>query len=58
MSQDKHGPDPATWFTPRLWPACQCGYAPRDNRALNAHWREHGFTVVDDHGHLITRPVS
>lgn len=53
-----HGPDPHTWFGIGLWPTCTCGYAPRDNGLLTAHWREHGFEVVDNHGTLVRRPVN
>lgn len=54
----EHGPVPTTWFVRGMWPTCKCGLAPRDNDVLNAHWREHGFTVVDEHGHLVSRPIA
>lgn len=50
----EHGPVPATWFAPGVWPTCACGLDPRDNGVLTAHWRERGFEVVDDHGTLRT----
>lgn len=46
-----HGPDSRAWFAIGVWPECICGYAPRDNALLVAHWHEHGIEVVDDHGH-------
>lgn len=55
--QGEHGPVAATWFGRGQWPTCRCGYAPRDNTLLNAHWAEHGFTVVDDHGQLKCTPI-
>jgi hypothetical protein len=55
---ERHGPVPTTWFGIGCWPSCKCGYDPHDNGLLNAHWREHGFEVVDDHGHLVCRPVA
>ena len=30
----------------------------RDNGKLNEHWREHGFRVVDEHGHLVRKAVT
>lgn len=53
----QHGPVPSTWFGRGVWPTCKCGFAPRDNGLLNAHWRELGFEVVDRHGILETRPI-
>lgn len=53
-----HGPVRRTWFGRGVWPTCLCGYDPHDNALLNAHWRAQGFEVVDDHGALITRPVT
>lgn len=51
------GPDPVTWFGVGMWPECACGFAPRDNRALTAHWRAAGFEVVDVGGQLTRRAV-
>jgi hypothetical protein len=48
---------PRHWFTRGTWPECSCGYAPRDNAALTAHWAELGFRVVDEHGTLVKCPV-
>lgn len=47
-----------TWFGVGLWPTCKCGFAPRDNDKLTAHWRTYGFRVVDEHGRLMKRPVA
>lgn len=52
-----HGPVPATWFGCGVWPTCKCSYSPRDNALLNAHWRERGFRVVDEHGALVVHNV-
>lgn len=49
---------PVGWFTPGVYPSCRCGFAPRDNDALTAHWREHGLAWHDDHGHLVAEAVS
>lgn len=35
------------------WARCACGHNPRDNALLNAHFAEHGFKEVDDHGTII-----
>ena len=52
------GPDFASWYSRGRWPSCACGFSPRDNAALNDHWRAAGFTVVDNQGSLETRPVT
>lgn len=52
------GPVPSTWFGLGKWPTCRCGFAPRDNGALTEHWREQGFRVVDDHGHLVRHAIK
>ncbi|OHU47271.1 hypothetical protein BKG82_26835 [Mycobacteroides chelonae] len=56
--QQPCGPHPASWFTRGRWPACSCGFSPKDNEVLNQHWRAAGFTVVDNHGTLEMRPVD
>ena len=58
MGSEEHGPDATSWFGRGRWPECRCGYAPRDNQALNNHWREHGFKVVDEHGRLVKHPLN
>ena len=40
------------------WTRCRCGYDPRDNALLNAHFAEHGFREVDDHGTIRRFPVE
>jgi hypothetical protein len=45
---EQHGPVHSTWFGRGVWPTCTCGYAPKDNVMLNAHWAEHGFRVYHD----------
>ena len=52
------GPDATTWFARRTWPQCRCGFAPRDNATLNAHWAESGFAVIDKHGFLVTEKIK
>jgi hypothetical protein len=54
---DEHGPNPASWFTPGVWPTCLCGLDPHDNAVLAKHWEDHGFTVVDEHGRLVKHPI-
>lgn len=56
--EPEHGPVESTWFGAGRWPTCQCGYDPHDNGKLQAHWLEHGFTVVDNHGTLVSRPAK
>lgn len=53
----EHDANPSTWWGRGVWPTCICGFAPRDNGLLNAHWAEHGFRVVDEHGRLTKRPL-
>lgn len=58
MAESKHGPVPTTWYTQGMWATCQCGFAPRDNGVLNAHWAEQGFKVYDAGGQLVTEPIA
>ena len=57
MSQDAHGPVPATWFAPGRWATCQCGFDPKNNGLLADHWADQGFRVVDNNGQLEVRPL-
>lgn len=50
--QAKKDHHPMNWFVPGMWPACSCGFAPKDNFALNNHWAEHGLAWFDHHGQL------
>lgn len=43
---------PVDWFTPGRYPSCTCGYDPRDNAKLTAHWADFGIRWVDVHGVL------
>lgn len=52
-----HGTVPSTLYTRGSWPRCRCGFDPRDNAALEAHYRDHGFIEVDVRGRLTRRPV-
>jgi hypothetical protein len=52
-----HGPVASTWFGINTWPTCSCGYDPHDNIELGRHWHALGFTVVDDHGTLVKKPL-
>lgn len=54
---DEHGTDAVAWFVPGVWPRCTCGFAPRNNAELNAHWAERGFRVVDIGGRLTKIPA-
>ena len=51
-----HGSD-ANRFVRGAWPGCRCGYNPRDNAKLNAHFAEHGFEEVERHGELVQVPL-
>lgn len=57
MKMVECGPDPASWFGRGVWPKCQCGLEPRNNKALSEHWAERGFRVIDEHGTLVKYPV-
>jgi len=46
---------PRDWFTRGVFPSCSCGFAPRDNAQLIAHWRSLGGEWVDIHGTLTWR---
>jgi len=54
---DKHDVDTTSWWVPGMWTRCVCGFDPHDNGLLYAHWAEHGFRIVDHHGHLVKEPV-
>ncbi len=52
----EHGSD-FRRFVRGEWPCCVCGFNPRDNQALNAHFEAHGFREVDVHGTIVREPV-
>lgn len=56
MPDEKH--EPVDWFLPGVYPSCTCGYAPKNNRALNQHWHDHGIRWWDDHGRLCSEAVT
>jgi hypothetical protein len=41
-----------------VWPRCSCGFDPHDNTALQSHWAEQGFKVVDRHGTLVRVAIA
>jgi hypothetical protein len=49
---------PKDWWSRGRYPYCSCGYAPRDNGLLNAHWAEHGLVWYEDHGQLKYREAK
>lgn len=53
----EHGTVPSSWFGRGVWPRCVCGYDPHDNAALTEHYRQHGFTEVEDHGQIVRRDL-
>lgn len=57
VGDSEHGSD-FRRFVPGAWPACKCGYNPKDNALLNAHFAEHGFKEVDEGGQIVRHPVE
>lgn len=53
----EHGSD-SRRFIRGEWTRCVCGLNPKDNAVLNAHFAEHGFREVDEHGTIRTYPVT
>ena len=49
---------PVNWFTRGIFPSCSCGFTPRDNSKLIAHWGDLGFKFVDIGGTLTRVEVA
>lgn len=56
MTTMGHGSGMSRWMR-GAWPHCICGYNPRDNAKLNAHFADHGFQEVERHGELVQVPL-
>jgi hypothetical protein len=60
MGENEHRP--VNWFTRGVYPSCSCGFAPRNNTALNEHWADKGIRYVDVGGvvkaHSAERPAT
>lgn len=52
LDEVAEGHRPRDWFLSGRYPWCSCGFAPRDNALLVAHWAELGLAWRDDHGWL------
>lgn len=50
--------EPRDWFARGTYPSCSCGFAPRDNGQLIAHWRAHGIRWIDRGGRLVCEQVA